>query len=164
MNNLNVELGMLCEEIKYLRNEVQQIRELLTEEKGGNKNQSTEVNINESHKDIGNLDSRISNILLSYQISPRIKGYSFVKEAIELVYQDHELLNGITKVLYPVIAHKYNTTSNRVERAIRHAIETGWYKTGYTNLNEHLKTKPTNSEFIALVAEKIRLEKTEYSA
>lgn len=99
-------------------------------------------------------------------VPAHIKGYQYLREAICMSVRDVELLNSVTKVLYPAIAKKYQTTASRVERAIRHAIEVAWTRGrletiealfGYT-VNTG-KGKPTNSEFIALVADKIRLEK-----
>ena len=93
------------------------------------------------------------------------KGYRYWKDAIILAWNDIEMLNSITKVLYPTIAKKHQTTPSRVERAIRHAIEVAWSRGkmdtidalfGYTVSTG--KGKPTNSEFIALIADKIRLE------
>ena len=82
-----------------------------------------------------------------------------------MVYEDIELLGSITKVLYPEIGTKFNTTASRVERAIRHAIEVAWNRGNYESISKtfgytvhHLKSKPTNSEFIAMIADKIRLE------
>ena len=94
-----------------------------------------------------------------------IKGYMFAREAINMVVNDIGLLSGITKELYPLLGEKYNTTASRVERAIRHAIDVAWSRGqvetinkifGYTINNE--KGKPTNSEFIAMVADKLRLQ------
>lgn len=82
-----------------------------------------------------------------------------------MVYYDIELLSSVTKILYPDIAQKFNTTPSRVERAIRHAIEVAWNRGNYESISEmfgytvhHLKSKPTNSEFIAMIADKIRIE------
>ncbi len=95
-----------------------------------------------------------------------IKGYHYLRDAIIMSVNDMEMLGAVTKILYPAIAKKHNTTSSRVERAIRHAIEVAWSRGrietiedlfGYT-INEG-KGKPTNSEFIALIADKIRLGK-----
>lgn len=112
------------------------------------------------------LDQNITNIIHEIGVPAHIKGYLYLREAISMVYNDVELLGSITKVLYPDIAKKYNTTSSRVERAIRHAIEVAWSRGnmdsisqlfGYTVSNS--KAKPTNSEFIAMVADKLRLER-----
>ncbi|MBO8170378.1 MAG: sporulation transcription factor Spo0A [Bacillaceae bacterium] len=111
------------------------------------------------------LDQSITHIIHEIGVPAHIKGYLYLREAIAMVYNDVELLGSITKVLYPDIAKKYNTTSSRVERAIRHAIEVAWSRGnlesisslfGYTVSNT--KAKPTNSEFIAMVADKLRLE------
>ncbi|RYG74644.1 sporulation transcription factor Spo0A [Lentibacillus lipolyticus] len=111
------------------------------------------------------LEASITNIIHEIGVPAHIKGYMYLREAITMVYNDIELLGSITKVLYPDIAKKYNTTSSRVERAIRHAIEVAWSRGnidsisalfGYTvNIS---KAKPTNSEFIAMVADRLRLE------
>ena len=110
------------------------------------------------------LDEKIANIFISIGIPAHIKGYHYLREAIMMCVEDVELLNAITKVLYPTIAENFQTTPSRVERAIRHAIEVAWSRGrmetldglfGYT-INT-AKGKPTNSEFIALIADKIRL-------
>ena len=97
-------------------------------------------------------------------IPAHIKGYHYLRDAIMMAVNDMDVLNAITKILYPTVAKKYRTTSSRVERAIRHAIEVAWSRGkmetldalfGYT-INTG-KGKPTNSEFIALIADKIRL-------
>ena len=111
------------------------------------------------------LEASITNIIHEIGVPAHIKGYMYLREAITMVYNDIELLGSITKVLYPAIAKKFNTTASRVERAIRHAIEVAWSRGniesisalfGYTiNIS---KAKPTNSEFIAMVADRLRLE------
>lgn len=112
-----------------------------------------------------NLDASITSIIHEIGVPAHIKGYLYLREAITMVYNDVELLGSITKVLYPDVAKKFNTTASRVERAIRHAIEVAWSRGnldsisslfGYTVSNT--KAKPTNSEFIAMVADKLRLE------
>ena len=111
------------------------------------------------------LDTTITGIIKEIGVPAHIKGYAFLREAIQMVYTDVDLLGSVTKVLYPEIAQKYNTTSSRVERAIRHAIEVAWNRGNYDVISKmfgytvhHLKSKPTNSEFIAMIADKIRLE------
>ncbi|WP_342515263.1 sporulation transcription factor Spo0A [Sporosarcina sp. FSL K6-1522] len=111
------------------------------------------------------LDTTITSIIKEIGVPAHIKGYAFLREAIQMVYTDVELLGAVTKVLYPDIAKKYNTTPSRVERAIRHAIEVAWNRGNYDVISKmfgytvhHLKSKPTNSEFIAMIADKIRLE------
>src|SRR5699024_10991718 len=111
------------------------------------------------------LEANITNIIHEIGVPAHIKGYMYLREAITMVYNDIELLGPITKVLYPDIAKNYNTTASRVERAIRHAIEVAWTRGniesisalfGYTvNIS---KAKPTNSEFIAIVADRLRLD------
>ncbi|KXH87494.1 sporulation transcription factor Spo0A [Sporosarcina sp. HYO08] len=111
------------------------------------------------------LDTTITSIIKEIGVPAHIKGYAFLREAIQMVYTDVDLLGSVTKVLYPDIAEKYNTTPSRVERAIRHAIEVAWNRGNYDVISKmfgytvhHLKSKPTNSEFIAMIADKIRLE------
>ena len=111
------------------------------------------------------LESEVTDIIHEIGVPAHIKGYQYLREAIVMSVNDIEMLNSITKILYPTIAKKYQTTSSRVERAIRHAIEVAWSRGkmdtidelfGYTIHNG--KGKPTNSEFIALIADKIRLD------
>ncbi|MBS5823242.1 MAG: sporulation transcription factor Spo0A [Clostridium argentinense] len=112
-----------------------------------------------------NLEAEITNIIHEIGVPAHIKGYMYLREAITLVVNDIEFLSAVTKELYPTIAKKYNTTASRVERAIRHAIEVAWSRGqvdtinklfGYTIHND--KGKPTNSELIAMVADKLRLK------
>ncbi|NLK93627.1 MAG: sporulation transcription factor Spo0A [Clostridiales bacterium] len=111
------------------------------------------------------LETEIISIIHEIGVPAHIKGYMYLREAITMVVNDMELLSAVTKELYPSIAKKYNTTASRVERAIRHAIEVAWGRGqveainklfGYTIHNE--KGKPTNSEFIAIIADKLRLK------
>ena len=111
------------------------------------------------------IDNIITNVIKEIGVPAHIKGYSYLREAIQMVYSDIELLGSITKVLYPEIAKKFQTTPSRVERAIRHAIEVAWNRGNYETISKlfgytvhHLKSKPTNSEFIAMIADKIRME------
>ncbi len=112
-----------------------------------------------------NLEGDVTNVIHEVGVPAHIKGYQFLRDAIIMEINDMDILNSITKGLYPTIARKNNTTPSRVERAIRHAIEVAWTRGkmdtidelfGYTINNG--KGKPTNSEFIALIADKIRLE------
>ena len=130
---------------------------------------------------VRNLETDVTNIIHEIGVPAHIKGYQYLRDAIILSVNDMEMLNSITKILYPTIAKRHQTTASRVERAIRHAIEVAWsrgkmdtidelfgYKYGilpYRSLDELFgytvstgKGKPTNSEFIALIADKIRLE------
>jgi len=112
-----------------------------------------------------NLDTNITAIIHEIGVPAHIKGYQYLREAITMVYNNIEILGAITKTLYPAIAQKYKTTPSRVERAIRHAIEVAWTRGNIDSIS-HLfgytvnatKSKPTNSEFIAMVADKLRLE------
>lgn len=111
------------------------------------------------------LETDITGIIREIGIPAHIKGYQYIREAIMMTVNDINLLNYITKLLYPTIAKKYKTTSSSVERAIRHAIEVAWNR-GKIDVLEDMfgytvsagKGKPTNSEFIALIADKLRLE------
>ena len=98
-------------------------------------------------------------------VPAHIKGYQYLREAIMMSVEDSEMMGSITKILYPTIAKKYRTTASRVERAIRHAIEVAWNRGRMETLDDMFgytlntgKGKPTNSEFIALIADKIRLK------
>ena len=111
------------------------------------------------------LETDVTDIIHEIGVPAHIKGYQYLRDAIILSVNDMEMLNSITKILYPTIAKKHQTTASRVERAIRHAIEVAWSRGkmdtidalfGYTVSTG--KGKPTNSEFIALIADKIRLE------
>lgn len=111
------------------------------------------------------LEIIVSNMIKEIGVPAHIKGYQFVRDAIMWVINDMELINAVTKELYPGIAKKYKTTSSRVERAIRHAIEVSWQRGEVETLNELFghtvqfsKDKPTNSEFIAMIADRIRLD------
>ncbi len=111
------------------------------------------------------LDEKIANIFISVGIPAHIKGYKFLREAIKMSIDNPNIINSITKKLYPSIAVKYETTSSKVERAIRHAIEVAWSRGKIENINNIFgikiyaaNEKPTNGEFIALVADKMLFE------
>ncbi|NLA83512.1 MAG: sporulation transcription factor Spo0A, partial [Clostridiales bacterium] len=98
-------------------------------------------------------------------IPAHIKGYHFLREAIKMVVEDNDVINRITKELYPGIAKKFNTTPSKVERAIRHSIDVAWNRGKVENINQLFgytvydkNDKPTNGEFIALVADKLSME------
>jgi two-component system response regulator (stage 0 sporulation protein A) len=112
-----------------------------------------------------NLEEEITDIIHEIGVPAHIKGYMYLREAITMVVNDMELLSAVTKELYPSIAKKFNTTSSRVERAIRHAIEVAWSRGEVDTINKIFgytvhgdRGKPTNSEFIAMVADKLRLK------
>ena len=111
------------------------------------------------------LDERVTSIFLIIGIPAHIKGYHYLREAVRMVYFRPELINRITKELYPGIAKKFNTSASKVERAIRHAIEVAWTRGRIENINQIFgyniygkNDKPTNGEFIALVADKLIME------
>lgn len=119
----------------------------------------------ENSKKEENLEALVTNVIHEVGVPAHIKGYQYLREAIMMVVNDIDVINQITKSLYPKIASKYNTTPSRVERAIRHAIEVAWGR-GEQQVVENIfgytisaaKGKPTNSEFIAMIADKLRLE------
>ncbi len=108
----------------------------------------------------------VTEILHQIGVPAHIKGYQFLRDAILMTMEDNEYINSVTKRLYPEIAKRNNTTASRVERAIRHAIEVAWDRGDVDTLNSYfgytihnLRGKPTNSEFIAMIADKMRLDK-----
>lgn len=111
-----------------------------------------------------NIDLEITSIIHQLGVPAHIKGYLYLREAILMVVNDIELLGAVTKELYPLIAEKFDTTPSRVERAIRHAIEVAWGRGNVETINNLFgytidldRGKPTNSEFIAMIADKLRL-------
>lgn len=111
------------------------------------------------------LDIEVTNIIHQLGVPAHIKGYLYLRDAILMVINEIELLGAVTKELYPMIAEKYNTTASRVERAIRHAIEVAWSRGNVDMINNLFgytidleRGKPTNSEFIAMIADKLRME------
>lgn len=144
-------------DMELLVSRIRQLKEPISQ-----KNQMTFGSTNYTSFD---LETRVTNILHEIGVPAHIRGYHYMREAIMMAIGDIDVLNYITKELYPSIAKKCNTTPSRVERAIRHAIEVAWSRGrvevidnlfGYT-INNH-KGKPTNSEFIALIADRLRLE------
>ncbi len=126
----------------------------------GNKMQSQVIDLHDH-----NIQISITKILHQLGIPSHIKGYQYIREAISLVYTNPNLIGGITKELYPEIGQKYKTSVSRVERAIRHAIEVSWNRGDWSLMEEIFghsvdidKAKPTNSEFIVTIADKLRLE------
>lgn len=122
--------------------------------------------------DFGNNDAhiKVSKILHELGIPSHIKGYQYIRDAITMVYKDQNLIGGITKELYPEIGKKYNASVTRVERAIRHAIEVSWNRGDWDLMEEIFghsvdidRGKPTNSEFIVTIADKMRLDKLSIS-
>ena len=114
-----------------------------------------------------NLEERIANLFLTVGIPAHIKGYQYLREAVKMVIDNPDLMGRITKELYPGIAHRFGTTSSKVERAIRHAIEVAWNRGRIEALDEafgrnvcSLDDKPTNGEFIALVSDRLRVKES----
>lgn len=143
------------------------IRQMFSTGQGTSEIRRNSLMISETHSysNANSLEAEITNIIHEIGVPAHIKGYLYLREAIQMVVNDIELLSAVTKELYPSIAKKFNTTASRVERAIRHAIEVAWSRGqvdtinkifGYTIHND--KGKPTNSEFIAMVADKLRLK------
>lgn len=112
-----------------------------------------------------NIEWIVTDIIHQIGVPAHIKGYHYLRESIILCIEDKELINSVTKILYPTVAKKFHTTSSRVERAIRHAIEVAWDRGDVDVLNEFFgytihnsRGKPTNSEFIAMIADKLQLQ------
>lgn len=131
----------------------------------GWRNEETPIKIENNTLSDRDLEVMITDIIHQIGVPAHIKGYHYLREAIMLSIKNSEIINSVTKLLYPTVAKKYSTTSSRVERAIRHAIEVAWDRGdidvlngyfGYTIQNE--RGKPTNSEFIAMISDKLRLK------
>lgn len=112
------------------------------------------------------LEREVTAVIHEVGVPAHIKGYQYVREAIVIAVQDMDVINAVTKVLYPEVARRYNTTPSRVERAVRHAIEVAWDRGDLETLQHYFgytvnstKGKPTNSEFIAMIADRIRLQR-----
>jgi two-component system response regulator (stage 0 sporulation protein A) len=113
----------------------------------------------------GDLETQVTKVIHQIGVPAHIKGYQYLRTAIMMTIDDNNIINSVTKILYPSVAKKYQTTSSRVERAIRHAIEVAWDRGDIETLNSYFgytiqnsRGKPTNSEFIAMVADKLRIE------
>ncbi len=122
---------------------------------------STFKNLNFRNAD---MEAQVTNVIHQIGVPAHIKGYQYIRTAILMVIQDSDVINAVTKVLYPSVAKEYGTTASRVERAIRHAIEVAWDRGDFETLNSYFgytiqntRGKPTNSEFIAMIADNLRL-------
>lgn len=123
-------------------------------------------NNNAVHKtENGDMETQITKIIHQIGVPAHIKGYQYLRTAIMMAIEDNNIINSVTKILYPSVAQKYSTTSSRVERAIRHAIEVAWDRGDIDTLNAYFgytiqnnRGKPTNSEFIAMIADNLRLQ------
>ena len=151
-------------ELELLYNRIKEVRHGMVEPLKTNVKKFALQNSFESvSKDT--LETSITEIIHEVGVPAHIKGYQYIREAIVLAVNNMDVINSVTKQLYPSVAKKFNTTSSRVERAIRHAIEVAWGR-GQTDTVESIfgytvsasKGKPTNSEFIAMIADKLRLE------
>lgn len=143
-----LDLNMLCDRV-----------EMLARKKSG----APEVKPNAIKMD--DLEILVTEVIHQIGVPAHIKGYHYLREAIILSIQDNEMINSVTKVLYPTVAKKFKTTSSRVERAIRHGIEVAWDRGDVDVLNSFFgytvhtgRGKPTNSEFIAMIADRLRLQ------
>lgn len=138
----------------------ERIIEFGTGSKAGAAKQNTSYNSRQK-----SLDEKLANIFITVGIPAHIKGYQFLREAIKMAIDNPDIINSITKKLYPGIADKFNTSASKVERAIRHAIEVAWNRGKIENINSIFgikiyspNDKPTNGEFIALLADKMIME------
>lgn len=145
--------NMVVDRIKSIRYQTKQ-------EGNVNRVEGTELPVRQE-----SLETHVTSMIHEIGIPAHIKGYHYLRDAIIMAVEDMDVLNAITKILYPTVAKKHQTTSSRVERAIRHAIEVAWSRGKLDTLDELFgytvsngKGKPTNSEFIALIADTIRLE------
>ena len=145
---------------KVLVDRIKTVSRVFQNHEGKNEETMETIQIREE-----DLETRVTNMLHEIGIPAHIKGYHYLRDAIMMAVEDMDVLNAITKILYPTVAKKYQTTSSRVERAIRHAIEVAWSRGKLDTLDELFgytvsngKGKPTNSEFIALISDTIQLE------
>lgn len=120
---------------------------------------------NFSENEPPNMEAQVTKIIHQIGVPAHIKGYQYLRSAILMTIEDNEIINSVTKILYPSVAKKYATTTSRVERAIRHAIEVAWDRGDIDTLNSYFgytiqnnRGKPTNSEFIAMIADNLRLK------
>ena len=120
---------------------------------------------NVPHSPSADMEAQVTKIIHQIGVPAHIKGYQYLRCAILMAIEDGDIINSVTKVLYPAVAKKYQTTTSRVERAIRHAIEVAWDRGDVDTLNSYFgytiqnsRGKPTNSEFIAMIADNLRLK------
>lgn len=121
--------------------------------------------VNSGYDRTPDIETQVTKIIHQIGVPAHIKGYQYLRTAILLTVKDSDIINSVTKVLYPSVAKKYQTTTSRVERAIRHAIEVAWDRGDVDTLNSYFgytvqnnRGKPTNSEFIAMIADNLRLK------
>ena len=121
--------------------------------------------LSDAQREVPDIEAQVTKIIHQIGVPAHIKGYQYLRTAILLTVKDSEIINSVTKILYPSVAKKYQTTTSRVERAIRHAIEVAWDRGDVDTLNSYFgytiqnnRGKPTNSEFIAMIADNLRLQ------
>ena len=146
-----VNLNSLCEHIESLMN--------------ARRNKTVAVSAMKTVEAVPDIESQVTQIIHQIGVPAHIKGYQYLRTAILMTVSDSDIINSVTKVLYPSVAKKYATTTSRVERAIRHAIEVAWDRGDVDTLNSYFgytiqnnRGKPTNSEFIAMIADNLRLK------
>ncbi len=130
------------------------------------KNRNSSAKVQEKEETVPyDLETQVTRIIHQIGVPAHIKGYQYLRTAILMTISDNDIINSVTKVLYPSVAKKYQTTTSRVERAIRHAIEVAWDRGDVDTLNSYFgytiqnsRGKPTNSEFIAMIADNLRLK------
>lgn len=151
--------------LNNLMNGDKEFQIMITVPSSRNENEADEIRAAAKVDTAHDLERDVTNMIHEIGVPAHIKGYQYLREAIMMSVEDVEMLGSITKILYPTIANKYQTTPSRVERAIRHAIEVAWSRGKMETLDSLFgytintgKGKPTNSEFIALIADKIRLQ------
>ena len=165
-NELIVERAIACGADYYLVKQFSESILLERIEEFLGKSEQTALPLGMSKKPNISVEEKISEIFISIGIPPHIKGYGYLREGVKATVENPRIINSVTKQLYPSIADKFETTPSKVERAIRHAIEVAWNRGRIEAINAIFGSriylgseKPTNSEFIALVADKIILEK-----
>ncbi len=152
-------------ELESLVMRIRQLKVAVDEEKRNNDGETFNEKTAIYNSSTKSLESKVTKMIHEIGVPAHIRGYQYLRDAIIMTINDMDIINSITKQLYPSIAENYKTTSSRVERAIRHAIEVAWGR-GHIETLENLfgytvqtaKGKPTNGEFIAMVADKLRLE------
>ncbi len=133
--------------------------------RGGALTPASQPAVKENEDRTPDIETQVTKIIHQIGVPAHIKGYQYLRTAILLTVNDSDIINSVTKVLYPSVAKKYQTTTSRVERAIRHAIEVAWDRGDVDTLNSYFgytiqnnRGKPTNSEFIAMIADNLRLK------
>ena len=160
------DIDLLITRIRELKNykPSSQNNNFISREIGISKPQYIDIPNNSANKE-ENIEALVTNVIHEVGVPAHIKGYQYIREGVSIIFERPETIGGITKELYPELASKFDTTVSRVERAIRHAIEVSWNRGDWELMEEIFghsvdidKAKPTNSEFIVTVADKLRLE------